>query len=124
MDKITENDLKIVLRIFGFLPIIWVGAELLEVAIGTILIGHIPSYGADPDPSSLYLDIFLIISGLGFILNVCTFPFWLLILLHLIINRIPFTKKEYLTILSMLLGIFYFLMLRLYHPKIMDWVSD
>ncbi|RYD80580.1 MAG: hypothetical protein EOP53_07840 [Sphingobacteriales bacterium] len=118
------DDLRLVLRIFGILPLIWIGAELLEVAIGTMLIGHFPKYGSDPDPSSLNLSIFLLITGIGFFLNVCIFPIWLLILIHLLINKFLFTKRDYFLIFSMLFGLAYFFVLRIYHPKIMDWISD
>ncbi|MGZ5242569.1 MAG: hypothetical protein ACXWEY_01160 [Bacteroidia bacterium] len=124
MSKIFIDDLKIVLRIFAIIPFIWIGSELLMILIGTIAVGHIPKYGVDPDPSSLNLIILNLSLMFGLMLNICVLPFWVLILLHLIINRVQFSRNEYFSFLSMVLGITVFLIHRVYHPKIMDWVTD
>ncbi|MGZ5244998.1 MAG: hypothetical protein ACXWDO_05825 [Bacteroidia bacterium] len=118
------TNLRIALKIFSFIPLIAFSGILLMILAGILLLGHVPRYGVDPDPFTLNLDIFGLILICSFTLSIFIIPFWILIFVHLVINRYPFSKSEYFSLISMLLGVLFFVVLKIGQPNILEWVLD
>ena len=103
--------------LFTFLyPVIWVSLQS----------GHFPVYGADPDiySRSIFLNI---IFAVNLIFLFAVFPAaaaLILILIHLVVNKYAFTRREIILYLTGTLSFLLFFVLRYALTPQFDWFYD
>ena len=90
------NDIRQINKILGFIPLIPIIPALIILLTGLTIVNRMP----EPDLASYIFDTLNVISVGGLILCFLSIPTWVMLTLHLLINRVKFTKMEIVSLLT------------------------
>jgi len=118
------GKIRLFAKIASLISPAWFTSFLISLLIGTLKYGHIPKYGVDGDLHGLITEVFTFIQLVTGFIGFAAVPAWFLLLTHLLINKITFTKREKLLhLVSIVSLIFFFLFKFLWTPQFL-WVND
>ena len=110
--------------ILGFIPLIWFLCYLTMLLVGIYTFGRLPIYILDNDPNSLGIDWLNFIGIIGLGINLMTIPIWLVFSLILIFKRTRFKMLEIISMLTTVICIFSFILLKYKLPDTFAWIMD
>ncbi len=78
------------IRLFYLMPLVFIGFITLEWAVGGMVLGHLPQYGPDPDPTATFGELLCGVFAMTYFslaLGIIISP--IVILLSVIYKRVP-----------------------------------
>jgi len=114
-------------RISAIIPITWLFTFLVTLSIGAFQFGHFPVYGKDPDPSSfnsVLLDVIHFVNLLSFFISFFALPAWIVLTIHLLINKAKFRKTDMVLHISALISLLFFFVLKYVWTTQFLWHND
>lgn len=126
-ELLVMKDVQSFARISSVIPTISLTSFLISLLIGILSFGHIPVYGADPDPYSInsnILDFLKVINLFSGLIGFMAVPAWLFLTAHLLINRIKFTQKDLFFHLSAIFSLLFILLFKFVWTSQFYWFFD
>lgn len=118
------KDIRLLAIILSTIPTVWLTSFLFSLLIGTVKFGHIPTYGADHDLHNIVLNSLNVIRLTSGFIGFIVVPAWLLLTIHLIINKVKFSKVELLYHLTALFSLTMFVIFKFVWTSQFLWVND
>ena len=120
----TLKDIRSFAKISSFIPTIWFVSFSLILLTGVLRLGHLPIYFIDKNIDNTFIGILNIISSLAFIISFIAVPAWILLIIHLLINKVRFTKLEIIFHSLTICSIILFLLFKFVWISQFLWVND
>ena len=120
----TLKDIRSFAKISSLIPTIWFVSFSLILLIGVLRLGHLPIYSIDKNIDNTFIDILNIISSITFIISFIAVPAWVLLTMHLLINKVRFTKQEIIYHSLAICSIIFFLLFKFVWISQFLWVND
>jgi hypothetical protein len=106
----------------AYLPFLWVGTTSLCIVMAIIKLGHIPCYGADPDPTALGFELYTFLNLLLFMVVALSIIIWPAVLLAYFTMYGKAYKINWHSVAAYIAGVITIYLLLRYGP--MDWYLD
>jgi|GEM_PF-4294902 len=121
------KDIQFFARLSAVVPITFTGSFLLAISTGILIAGHRPQPYIDPDPdamNSILLYFFLTVHFVCLFISLFAIPGWILLLLHLFINRVAFNKKDVRVHLIAIMCVCIYLTFFIVWRSPLEWLYD
>lgn len=118
------KDLNIIHKVLGVVPVIWLLLITSYVIRASLILGHIPVYGIDPDPFSLKFNIHGMICFIFFVLGYFSFWLWLIVGLIIFVLRNGKPKFNIVCTICFILGVAGFFILKYGWNSLFAWIMD
>jgi hypothetical protein len=119
-----NTDIKDINRFLCYIPSISITCWLSMTFYAALILGRLPIYGLDPDPSSMFIDWLDFIAIIAAIISFFTIPTTLFLTIDLILNKQKLLYADIIAILVSTTCIMTFILSKYYLTDTFLWIMD